>query len=768
MATQLAVRTIVVSGVLLVLASPSAVYAAYTSTLTGSNATMTGDGASDTLTITLSGGLVRHNRFGDPGFTSDSDFDTSTAGNQTLSSAGGISINAGGGNDSIAIGSGLSVDTIDGGAGTDTLDYSAYTTDIFANLGLGTDGLSATLAGNQEVPTTVHAGTGTATITNYSVTARTFDINVAVSDLAPADVTGFHIHRAAVGVNGPIIINFSVASLVPSGTGFTFTATAVALPATSEAAFLGGATYVNIHTSTFPGGAIRGQLFSTGNVNLAIGEATGTSSVANIENVTGGTGGDNLVGNSGVNTITGGSGNDWIVGGPGNDTLNGDAGADVLVWSTGDGSDVDEGGANADTVQVNGSISFNDLFVISPNGARVDFDRISPGPFSLDIGTAETLIVNSIGGSDSVTVNDLSGVADLTTLNLNGFDGNDTFTYVATSAGAFSFNVHGGSGTDTLQGPNGATTWNVTAANQGNIGGLVTAFSFVETLSGGGGSDTFNVKAFATGPLTVTGGAGTDTLNYNAEWRAVAGDTTPPDGVIDSPGVQSVTFTQSETVNITNPQPTMTISDLSVGEANTSVIFTVSLTNASNVTVTVNFTTADGTAIAPGDYASQSGMLTFNPGQIVQPITVAINGDAVVENTETFAVNLSSPSAATITDSQGVGTIVDNDAVAFTDPSLTPGVTLIKVVHITQLRARVNAVRAARGLDAVVFSDSSLSVGETPIRAVHILELRAALAEAYDAAKRTAPTYSDPVPGTGVVVMATAIMELRAAVIAIE
>ena len=50
----------------------------------------------------------------------------------------------------------------------------------------------------------------------------------------------------------------------------------------------------------------------------------------------------------------------------------------------------------------------------------------------------------------------------------------------------------------------------------------------------------------------MTGGAGTDTLNYDAESRAVSGDTTPPDGIIDSPGVQSVIFTQIETVNILN------------------------------------------------------------------------------------------------------------------------------------------------------------------------------------------------------------------------
>jgi hypothetical protein len=56
----------------------------------------------------------------------------------------------------------------------------------------------------------------------------------------------------------------------------------------------------------------------------------------------------------------------------------------------------------------------------------------------------------------------------------------------------------------------------------------------------------------------VAGAGGTDTLNYNAESRAVSGDITPPDGVIDSPGVQSVTFSTVEAVNILNSTPVPT------------------------------------------------------------------------------------------------------------------------------------------------------------------------------------------------------------------
>ena len=198
---------------------------------------------------------------------------------------------------------------------------------------------------------------------------------MTTTGLPPADVTGFHIHLGTVGVNGLINVDFMpLGGLTPVGTGFTFTATGQVMPASNEAAFLGGGTYVNIHTAVFPGGAIRGQLFSGGNSSLATGTATGTTAaVTNIENVTGGAGNDSLVGSFAVNIINGGAGGDWIVAGPGADIVNGGAGGDTLVWSNGDGTDVVEGGTEVDTVQVNGSTTSGDFFTVAPNGTNWGF-----------------------------------------------------------------------------------------------------------------------------------------------------------------------------------------------------------------------------------------------------------------------------------------------------------------------------------------------------------------------------------------------------------
>jgi hypothetical protein len=77
--------------------------------------------------------------------------------------------------------------------------------------------------------------------------------------------------------------------------------------------------------------------------------------------------------------------------------------------------------------------------------------------------------------------------------------------------------------------------------------------------------------------------------------------------------------------------------------------------------VTVNYATANGTATAPGDYSSRSGTLSFSPGVTTQSITVRVNGDNAVEADETYFVNLSGATNATISDGQGQGTIQNDD-----------------------------------------------------------------------------------------------------------
>jgi hypothetical protein len=114
--------------------------------------------------------------------------------------------------------------------------------------------------------------------------------------------------------------------------------------------------------------------------------------------------------------------------------------------------------------------------------------------------------------------------------------------------------------------------------------------------------------------------------------------------------------------------PALSINDVTVTEGNSGFVnatFTVRLLPGSTGTVTVAFATANGTAAAPADYESASGTVTFAAGDTEETITVRVAGDTLDEVNETFVVNLTSPTGgATISDSQGTGTILDDDAPA--------------------------------------------------------------------------------------------------------
>ncbi len=114
-------------------------------------------------------------------------------------------------------------------------------------------------------------------------------------------------------------------------------------------------------------------------------------------------------------------------------------------------------------------------------------------------------------------------------------------------------------------------------------------------------------------------------------------------------------------------------------------------------------------------------------------------------------------------------TVYQASLTAFTDHPVERGVTPVRAIHFRELRARIDALRAAAGRPPFQWTDPALTPGVTPIRGVHVTELRAALAEAYSAAGRPAPVYTDPVMTAGATAIRAAhLMELRAAVAALE
>ena len=104
--------------------------------------------------------------------------------------------------------------------------------------------------------------------------------------------------------------------------------------------------------------------------------------------------------------------------------------------------------------------------------------------------------------------------------------------------------------------------------------------------------------------------------------------------------------------------------------------------------------------------------------------------------------------------------------VPFTDNPLVPRSSVIRAVHVTELRARINAVRVRYALAAYAYSNATIVPGTT-VKAADIVEMRTALSQAYAAAGVPAPTYTTN-PSGGSVIMAADIGQLRAALVAVE
>ena len=120
------------------------------------------------------------------------------------------------------------------------------------------------------------------------------------------------------------------------------------------------------------------------------------------------------------------------------------------------------------------------------------------------------------------------------------------------------------------------------------------------------------------------------------------------------------------TTNFTTDPPDVTIDNVALSEGasgeNPVATFTVSLSATSAVAVTVDWETADNTAtIVDNDYQSGSDTLNIPGGDLSGTMAVTVNGDDKYEANETFYVNLTGSSGGNITDSQGVGTINNDD-----------------------------------------------------------------------------------------------------------
>ncbi|MEY2404608.1 MAG: hypothetical protein QOD38_2159 [Acidimicrobiaceae bacterium] len=134
--------------------------------------------------------------------------------------------------------------------------------------------------------------------------------------------------------------------------------------------------------------------------------------------------------------------------------------------------------------------------------------------------------------------------------------------------------------------------------------------------------------------------------------------------VFDSRGASS-TGTVTVNVGAGGAPPKISVTDTSVTEGNAGTAmatFTVTLSAPSTQVVTVNYAAKSNSAWAPGDFVAGNGKVTFNPGETAKPVVVSVNGDTLFESNEKFTLSLSGAVGATMFDTLGYATIVNDDA----------------------------------------------------------------------------------------------------------
>jgi hypothetical protein len=212
------------------------------------------------------------------------------------------------------------------------------------------------------------------------------------------------------------------------------------------------------------------------------------------------------------------------------------------------------------------------------------------------------------------------------------------------------------------------TTWKSTTPSAGGSCSGTTTVKCDFPSIGNGSSKTVTI--------VVTPTATTADLANTATVTSVSADANPANNSATSHTV------------VAADQPQISIDDVTKTEGNSgtaNATFTVSLDRTAPSTVTVHYATADVTATAGADYTSTSGTATITTGNTSTTIDVPIIGDTVDEPDETYHVDLTTPSGGAIADSQGLGTITDDDgppSVSVGDTSVTEGTGGTTTMHV--------------------------------------------------------------------------------------
>jgi hypothetical protein len=276
--------------------------------------------------------------------------------------------------------------------------------------------------------------------------------------------------------------------------------------------------------------------------------------------------------------------------------------------------------------------------------------------------------------SGSVTLTDADATDNTATATYappTGFDGSDTFEFVAYDGAEHSAAV---TVTVVVGSLPRLSIADVTVA-EGADGSTVTA-DFTVTMTEASESDV--TVDYGTAADTAVAGedytAAYGTLTFSSgELSQVVSITVHGDDVyeagdtfyVDLSAASGAVVDDAQAVaTITNDDslPTLAIEDVAVAEGGVATL-TVTMSNASDSAVTVDYATADGLAFAASDYTADSGTLTIPAGDLTATLDVAVGADTLNEDDETFTVTLSAAAEADLAQDTAVVTITDDDDV---------------------------------------------------------------------------------------------------------
>jgi len=314
----------------------------------------------------------------------------------------------------------------------------------------------------------------------------------------------------------------------------------------------------------------------------------------------------------------------------------------TVVYNTSNGSAT----AGQDYTATSGTLTFGvgDTSKVITVAVSGDTTNEADENFTVTLSSpVNAVLATAVTGLGTI-VNDDSSV--LSIANVSKLEGNaaGTMVFTVTLSGAAGTNIVVPWTTENVVGNNAATGSSGTSGDYQHTSGTLTF------LAGN------------TSPQFITVNINGDTVNEaNEDFRVVL--TQPANVTFDSSNGQAL----GTILNDDGPHITITqsVTQQEGNSGTVAYVFTVDLGVASDVPVTVQFATQDGTAMtANSDYTGTSGTLSFEAGDTQKTITVLVNGDALNEGNETFQVKLSNPSAgATLTSDTGTGTIENDDAV---------------------------------------------------------------------------------------------------------